>query len=822
MPNIVEIYLDDQLADYESAENLPLSLSKKTDKILEIIGADGVEIDNPLGAITLPGTKNNHSIYDQIAQLTQVPGALFVKDTKVLANGSLVFSGSSFLKSLSSGIFPNELNIEMVGDGLSIWTQLEGLSLRDLNLGVQTWSVANIETSWLASPTTGFPGIFAPVLYGRTSGEGTAGAWHQRDMRLSVYFYTILKGIFETYLGYSLVSSFFETLWFGRWAYAYSVGEAMQFENMPERRSVHVYRIPGVAGTFDPIEFHLEYEDTGSEWDEVGMTTFTADPVTTPFPINDYTLEFSGSGTNWGTFQIEVNGILVYSQGPSYTSGVSQYFEVTELLTLNAGDTVTVHAYDDGLGTMFIFNVHLRIYTTPQAWDGADIVVSSCLHDEPVKKFLRAVSQMFCLAWNVNNTTKQVFCEPRFPFRLYASGTYVQHDGFYQNPADPDTLEQISAVNYESSFEHPLGKELIMSYKTRENDPLFDAYQGANTNNGIPIFGVRKPSNSSDGKSIESENPMFSPLLLASPDANDATGGILPAILPDGYDINSEKIPSIDVTRKAPPTCGMVFQSALEAYWENSADFVSMPLLSQYKPYLVSGPHNDELNIGTFCDVTALPVEDGDVAQDCYGLVSTFYPQYFELMKPATIISLENPVSLESFASETFRELKMLKLGNGSNVVLAILVEIGGFEPANMGLIEMKFLQWKAATQAEYDDIEHNPIEIAPPVPNGLCCDASASVTKDTPLAGWAQIEVSYCRILFKGLDWLENVEVLVNNVRIYSGNLTPGTFGDADVTAGRLINISSSAIGTGVVTFTVNIKQLGCEVKQSVRVIEY
>lgn len=806
MPNEIVILLDDQRVDYESREALPFTLVKRTDNILEIVGSEGIEIDNPLESISLPATKTNHSIYDQIALLHSIPGALLVRDTKALADGSLFFTGSAILTKISGGHYPGEMVLEMLGDGLSVWSALEGVSLRDLDLGTLEWTFSTMQTSWVASPPS-YPGIFAPVVYGKTSGTFAPGSWHRRDMRLNVYFYNIIQGIFETHLGYTVVSEFFETLWFKRWVYLFGVGDQVQYEDLPTPCSVHVYRIPGVAGTTDPVQFHLEYEDTCNEWDATGGTTFTASLTTT------YTLEFTGQGTNWGTFEVEVNGVVVYSTGPSYTvGGGSKYFQIIKQFDLTAGDDLTVHAYTDGGGTLFLYDLHLRIYNTPQPWEGASIVVSSCLHDEPVKKFLRAISQMFCLCWRVNNITRQVFCEPRFPYRLYTGGSYVQYDGFYRHPDDPSTLDEVAATDYDTEFIRPFGKELVMSYAKDESNPLFDTYQAASENSGVPIFGIKKPFSEDEGKSTPSENELFVPLLLCTPDPTHASGGYLPALLPDSYEITEENLPTVEKTFLAKPTCGQVYREAVTALWDDTEEEELMPLISQYKPYRVDGDHDDELNSGIFADMEAQPVDGGSGAQIILGLASTFYRQYFEVMKPATVVTCQQPISLENFPAEDFRDCKRLRLGSGNEMTLGILLEIAGFNPATMDKVTKRFLQWRAPRAREVTDMVHNPVTIAPPRPTGTCCEASATITKDGPDA---DITVSGCREI-------KQVEVFVDNAKVYAGDLTAGTFGDATVASDKTITISGSAIGTGVVTFTVNIKQDGCEVKQSVRVLEY
>lgn len=807
MPTIL-IQLDGQPVDYEDSESLDLSLVKRTDRITEVVGADGVELDNPLESITLPATTGNHAIYDQIALLHPAVGIALSKVTRAFADGTIFFAGSSILRKASVKRNPSKLVLEMLGDGLSVWNQLEGVSLRDLDLGTYQWDTSSITTSWVASPP-GIQGIFAPVVYGKTTGDAAPGAWHERDLRLHVYFLNIVKGIFEGLLGYTVVSEFMETLWFGRWVYLFGVGDMVRYEHLPTATSVHVYRIPGVAGSSDPILYHLEYEDTRSEWDEVGQTTLTANPDTSP---DDYTLEFTGQGTNWGTFEVEINGVVVYSTGPSYTVGGAQYFQVIKTFSLATGDDLTTHAYDDGLGTLALYDLHLRIYTTPKPWQGADVVVSSCLHDEPVKKFLRAITQMFCLAWRFNTVTKQCFVEPRFPYRLYSSGSHTDYPGFYRTPDSSTALRQVSAENYDVDFLSPFGRELVLCWDEDTSNPLFEVYNAANENTGVPMFGIKKPFEESDPQTTTEPNELFVPLLLSTPDAAHASGGYLPTILPDSYDITEENLPAAEKTFKGKPTCGMVFRDAVEAIWNDTGLEETMPLISQYKPYRVDGDHDDELNIGTFCNGTAQPVEDGQVAQDVYGLAHTFYLHYFRVMKPAMLVRCEQPISLERFSTEDFRNLNLLDLGEGYDQVMGILVEIAKFNPITMTPMEMLFLKWSQPTALDAADITHNPITIAPPKPTGICCEASATVAK---VGSDADITSTACREIL-------NVEVLVDDVRVYSGDLTAGTFGDATVDGDGKITVDSAAIGTGVITFTVNIKQDGCEVRQSVRVIEF
>lgn len=700
--NEVKIIIDDNEADFESSESLPLQLSKKTDNFFAIPGTEGMEIDNELNEISLPATKNNHRIYRQIALSHMMPGsAVLSKDTKIIANGLQIFSGSSILKNASVNTLPDSFSLELIGDSLVIWSELEGVGLRDLDMGVQTWNATFVKNSWTGTYDTAWKGVFAPILYGKTSGVLYPGSWHERDFRFSVYFRSIVDAIFIDLLGYSLVSTFFDTDFFKECVYAFGVGEDVKIEGIGLSTRVVVYRPEDSVLDTNPIEFDNVYVNTFSEWNP--LATFTADGN------GDYTFEIFGSGVGWTTLEIKKNGGVIFSTGPTSTIGSTNIFQVLETFTLLASDDITITS-----NTATLNSVEMQISLPQLPWGGGDIVVSSCLHDIECKDFIRAISHMFNLAWRVNNTTKQVFVEPRLPYVLYESGTPVNYQGFYQRATDTSTLKSHSALSNDLSLEYPFGKSVIFAYKDNGSDPVFEAYQNANTEPLVPIFGVRKDFTVSHGDKREMLNPLFVPLLLTIPDGYDANGTYgIPTILPDSYEISEDHMPSYaegDIKYKGNPTCGILIRGDLSAYYDDTNTFEDMPRLIQNRPFETAA-NPDVMTLLSFADTTMLnPLTQVETINP--GLVSTFYKQYLQMANPASVFTIRESPSLTNFAAEEFHDLKILQLNN--EWFLAILLEIGEMNPVTLRLVKNVLLKWVEATDSEESSITNNDSTIHP------------------------------------------------------------------------------------------------------------
>lgn len=707
--NEVEIIIDGQTADYENSETLPLTLSKKTDSFFDIPGSRGMELDNELEKISLPATKNNHTIYEQIGLSNPMPGGeALSKETKINVAGLPVFSGSSVMDSISVNYSPELFTLDLIGDSLVIWQELEGVSLRDLDLGVQTWNASFVVDSWTENYDSGWKGLFAPIVFGKNSGVLYPGSWHEKDFRFSVYFRSIVDAIFNDLLGYSIVSTFFNTDFFKECVYVFSVGEHVQYQDLDQSTRVVAYRDAGSGGGIFPIEFNNTYVNTFGEWDL--LDTFTA-------AINaDFEFDFYGTGENWDTLEIKKNGSTVFSTSPTSTLGSTDIYDILETITLVIGDEIEFFA--SGSGTT-LNSVEIKVSSPQLPWEGGDIVISTCLHDEPVKNFLSAISHMFNLAWRVNNTTKQVFVEPRLPYVLYESGTPVTYQGFYERPSNTSNLEQLSAVRYNMKTGCPFGKSLKIGYKKNDNDPLYDSYKNGNTEPLVPLFGIKKDFAVGEGKTSEILNPLFCNLFVSQAEGFDVSGGHIgaPTILPENYDL-VEDMPTVDAGTtkyKGQPTCGLVYRGKMTAYYDDTDQFEDMPLVVQHVLFQEFGDP-DTFNTLSFADTVMIdPITEDEFTNP--GLISTFYSQWLQMANPAIEIDFQQPVSLDKFSAETFQELKKVQLNNENQ--LCILAEIGEMNPVTLSPARYHLIKWSEATSEDAGTITHNDNTLRPaPKPN--------------------------------------------------------------------------------------------------------
>ena len=168
----VQIVVNNVLADFEAIESLPISFRRATDKFTRLVGADGTTIDNVGRSLILPATKNNDRIFGA-PHILQVKTNRTLYNLFIIINGITIFNGRARYKSGNrSNSNPNNHSLELLGDGYTVWQQLEGVSLRDVNMGNQLWSSSEVLDSMQETYKDGRSGLFAPVIYGQTSGNG--------------------------------------------------------------------------------------------------------------------------------------------------------------------------------------------------------------------------------------------------------------------------------------------------------------------------------------------------------------------------------------------------------------------------------------------------------------------------------------------------------------------------------------------------------------------------------------------------------------------------------------------------------------------------
>ena len=154
----VEIYIDNQLVDYTDLKALPLEFEVKVDRFFEIGASGGISIQNAINSLVLPASKRNIGI---------LAGKTGLLNITILVNGQQRFTGSCLLISdLNEFGQLKQLQLDVIAGNSDFFSQLEGVSLRDLDLGVVMWDDASIQASWVLPNPDTHAGIFAPVIMG--------------------------------------------------------------------------------------------------------------------------------------------------------------------------------------------------------------------------------------------------------------------------------------------------------------------------------------------------------------------------------------------------------------------------------------------------------------------------------------------------------------------------------------------------------------------------------------------------------------------------------------------------------------------------------
>lgn len=758
----VELYINNETIDYNELKSIPASLRKRTDKFLEIVGAEGSEVDNVLKSLAIPGTPTNQSkLLSLMQQSTMGRGSTRV-GVKLVVNGIMLFAGPGILKkagkrSMAAPFF----SIELLGDGLSLWEKLEGVSLNELGLGSMTWTFAEILNNWNDTDFNGYNAWWCPVVYGSVRGTGT---FDIKDFRPSVGYYAIVQAIFGGQ-GYTVVSEFFETYYFRRWAHLFGVGDKWKLDfdvtDYLFRGSFGDFTTLGIAfgGAYVTLLFDPDEDPQGMYFNN-GLPQFEpVQPISPPGPQNvvndDYVqwLLIPAAGTY--KFKVRINTqdlseLFVFVKRASvnviektYAVGISAdgspgvTVEFEYLLEEN--DEVYMWLYGKvivGAGVISrVRHVYVAVNLLDTPFIGADIAVASCLPDREVKEFLRGMSHQFCLAWAVDDVTRQVFCEPRFDYTLIEDGAPLTRKGFYRRDWPLKTMD-IEASEVDVEYVSPFGESLRMGYKDSSNDPMEKATLSdlqRDSDKKQPPYYSDIELHDRGAKGETSANPYFTTLYQSKPsDIQLREDAWLPIVLPSAYK-RGDKLPGMvhtppggTLTTEDPPTfesdpkCGLMFPDSLlfEFHYDESevtyySEGARAPWITQQKwgdqgstPAL-----SDWDSAGAYADLVAK-----DTARNIKGLVSTFYPTYISTIKEGQVLSGEINIPLPSVAALNFRFMRRVPFD--ANESVWILLELTGYRALLGDECQGKFIKYVTARQEDMDAVTYDDPPIDPIVPD--------------------------------------------------------------------------------------------------------
>lgn len=758
----VELYINNQEIDYNELKSIPASLRKRTDKFLEVVGADGSEIDNVLRSLALPGTPRNQAVISSLMQQGAIGRGSTRVSVKLIVNGIMLFSGPGILKkgTKQSGAAPAFL-LELLGDGLSLWEKLETVSLTDLEaLGAMTWTFAEILLNWNDTDFTTYKAWWCPVVYGTERGTGI---FDIKEFRPSVGFKPIVDAIFNGQ-GYTVESEFFDTYFFRRHAHLFGVGSRWKID-----LDVTDYVFKGSYGdstalliAFGTAHVTLLFDpdlDPQSMYFNNGLPQIDpVQPISLPGPqnvVNDEYVQYLIMPVDGRyKFSVRVNTqdaselkIIVkraavdvidkdYVVGVSLEGSPGVTVEFTYLL--EASDQVYMYLYGTVVGGGGTWSRIRHTFVTATLLDepfiGADISLASCLPDRGGKEFLRGISHMFNLAWAVDDVTRRVFCEPRFDYTLIEDGLPVTRRGFYRRDL-PLKYFDVDAESVDVEYVSPFGDGLGMGFK-EGNDPLEKATLSdlqRDADKKVPPYSIEIDFHDRGAKAEKSQNPYFTTLYQSKPSGIQLREDLfIGVVLPSNYN-RGDKLPGTvwtppggtekveaAPTYESDPKCGIMFPNGLLFEFHYNDTEVTYYSEGARAPWITQHKWADQGALPALSDWDNHPCYSDlaakDTARNINGLISTFYPTYISIIKEGQVLSCKINIPLPSIAALNFR--RMCDVPFDSNPSVWILLELGNYKALIDDEADGRFIKYVTARQEDMDAVTYDDPPIDPIIPD--------------------------------------------------------------------------------------------------------
>ena len=402
----VKIYIDKIEVDYSENQNLPFVLRIAYRDFRKIGETEAIDVMNAATSLPLPATKKNQNILEGNEN----------KDFsfEVTRNGQNFFLGRCRIVNKSykrSKLI--SYNLELFGGTADIFERLEGVSLRDLDLGQIGYSLPSISATWANQTSDSNLAIYLPAVYGQLN-SGTANRFEVEDMRPSVYYETILKGI-EDYLGITINSNFRGTDYWKRCVHLFGVGEL--WENFSTPITINLIS----DGTVDTLTYTQASSDTIVYKVEVNVP--------------------SGNNSLNDLLELEIKSDTGYNQRIIYDNSNGNDVVSAEIQLNNVAEKIQLIGHKTGGSspTLLPAGTQFLIKSTSKVVIGSSVNIASCLHDITVKDWLKDLFLQFNLVSFYNPVTKTLDLDPAFAFTIDGvhGGTY---QGFYKTD-NPRTIK---------------------------------------------------------------------------------------------------------------------------------------------------------------------------------------------------------------------------------------------------------------------------------------------------------------------------------------------------------------------------------------------
>lgn len=601
----VKIYIDNQIIDYSDNANLPFILKVAYRDFKKIGETESIDLENAASSLLIPATKRNKAI------LEGNENTFFTFE--VVRNGQNFFKGRCRVSNKQYERFNLVgYSLELYGGTADIFEQLEGLSLRDLDLGQIGYSVSSVLASWSGFTSDSNLAIYLPAVYG-TLNSGVVDEFELEDMRPAVYYETILAGI-ESYLNITIDSHLRQNDLWKRCVHLFGVGEL--WENFSDSISTNQVAV----GT----ETTLTYTQSSSD------TIIYKVEINIP----------SGNNSTSDLFELEINSDAGYVQRIAYDVTNGNNVISAEIQLDNVGEKIRLegHKTSGSSLTLLPAGSQFLVKSTTKVVEGSSVKIASCLHDIDVKDWLKEMFLQFNLVSFYNPVTRTLKLDPAFNFIIGNS----EYEGFYttENPRTIKTDSTKATKSYQ-----PIYDRLVFSYqKNGDTEKIIDQY----------IEHTTHPLNCIDISLNEGTNEKEYTSLYFNM-SNGLVDGIttreLPILVDQDVKLFEDGAAGIEApTFITEPKNALVTGEPVGLYFEG-VYYTSLPLarqnnLRKYKNYTL-----------TFSDAFARSSVFNGINK---GLISIFYSHYFSILSRLEILTID--ISVDNILDiETYRNVYIIE-----------------------------------------------------------------------------------------------------------------------------------------------------------------
>lgn len=679
--NDARIEINRQEADYKPNKVLPVSLDVRTDDFFAIAKTGSTQLDNKGGRIVLPGTLNNQRI---IEALQGASGYM-----EILPNGVPVFRGTCTHKeTVHEGGMIKGYGLTLLGGARDLFSTLGDRTLRGLNLGTTLLTSTEVVNSWAGSYDTGWPVVWAPVMYGDTGDATGENGFDAQVMRPHVYFKTILDEVFNE-MRVEVDSQLFGTDFFKRMVYLFGVGDRWGAggSDAKEFRATQAGDITITNTTFDlllPDDVNPPNMDPAGVWQgDFG----TLDP-------GQWVFEIDMGATHDLQMFFTINN--VYSQALPLGGGKIQIGPV-EVLT---NEDVRIEGYRTSTTSNGLIEQGVTLYGRRRggATLGAEISVASCLHGERITKFLAGISHLFNLVWHYDTANRKLRVDPRFDFTVQG----VNYPGFYRQPTVPTNWTGKMESKYtENPPRRPFGNWLILKNKaegTKWHSDLADASDGQV---GVPFMGARYDFEETGKNGKTQENPYFENLIACHGIGGPQNLSFMPAVMED---LEGEEVWPPQATYESGPKYGYYAGdvAGMQPWKWQGAARANRPLIYQTPPQFIPISSGIDVNVGWPTHHPQLsPITLQGITSPIKGLASIFYPRWLAILDRGKVLDIRGEMQAGDLepSEALFSEFKAVNVGAAQK--LWIFLGAKGFKPTQDGLTGLDFVEPVGTTELD-------------------------------------------------------------------------------------------------------------------------